>query len=160
MAKSRLIIRETADGKRFRRLVRQLRKEPLVKEGYPVDNSETNTQHEDSQVTNLLIAAVHEFGRMDGTIPQRSHIRSYFDQNVKKIERFAKRKAGQVLDGTLSLNQALGQIGLLMLALHKKKILSSIPPPLKPATIAAKGSDKSLIDTGQMLNSATTKVII
>lgn len=154
----RQIIRETADGKRFRRLVQQLRPEPHVKEGYPIESSETDADHDG--VTNLLIAAVHEFGTDDGRIPQRSHIRSYFDEERKKIERFAASKAGQVLDGRITLRQALEQIGLLMLSLHKKKIRSSIPPPNAPSTIARKGSDKTLIDTGQMLNSSTTKVIM
>lgn len=158
MAKPRIIVRETADGRRFRRLVKQLRSGPLVKEGYPTENPESRELH--GELTNLFIAAVHEFGTNDGHIPPRPHLRSSFDENKQKLERFARKKAGQVLDGSLTLEMALDQIGLFMLNNHKKKIQSSIPPPNAPSTVAAKGSSKTLIDTGQMLNSATIKRIM
>ena len=40
-----------------------------------------------------------------------------------------------------------------------KKIHSNIPPPNAPSTIKAKGSSKTLIDTGEMWRSVDTQVI-
>lgn len=40
-----------------------------------------------------------------------------------------------------------------------KKIHSNIPPPNAPSTIKAKGSSKTLIDTGEMWRSIDTQII-
>ncbi len=41
----------------------------------------------------------------------------------------------------------------------KEKILSSVPPENAPSTIARKGSSITLIDTGEMLNSVTHRLM-
>ncbi|HOL44375.1 MAG TPA: hypothetical protein PK659_09005 [Methanothrix sp.] len=40
-----------------------------------------------------------------------------------------------------------------------KKINSNIPPPNKPSTIKQKGSSKTLVDTGNMINSVDMQLI-
>ena len=45
--------------------------------------------------------------------------------------------------------------------LHSKvvgKVLSSVPPPNAPATVASKGSSKTLIDTGNLLSKVGMRV--
>lgn len=101
------------------------------------------------------IAAVNEFGTEDGRIPARSFIRSSFDSNREANVRLFDKLLGQVLDGKMPLEQALGLLGLKMSSDIKKKITSNVPPPNAPSTIEKKGSTKTLVDTGRMLNAVT-----
>lgn len=153
--------RITPQGRRVLKLFEDLKKKPEVQQGYPADFA--NKQHEGSDVTVILIAVVHEFGSPARGIPERSHMRSSFDENKGKLSSFSKRVAESILDGNIDLKQGLSQIGLYMENNHKEKLQSSIPPELSPSTKAArraKGDQnpKTLIDTAQLLNSSTHKV--
>jgi len=164
MAKPRVTERITPEGLAVLRLFKKLKRRPFVKEGYPSENSDTFDPHGD-KVTVLMVAAIHEFGTENGNIPERSHLRSSFDDNRQKLNLFAFKVSQMLIDGTLSLEKGLNRIGLKMLNNHKKKIKSNIPPELSDATKKQrerKGSKnpKALIDTAQLLNSATIKRIM
>ena len=96
-------------------------------------------------------AAYNEFGTEN--IPERSFMRSTFDENLSGIKQDMDRRYGQVLKGELDVSRALGLIGLRHQDQIKDKIGSNLPPPNAPATIEKKGSSKTLIDTGAMKNS-------
>ena len=98
-------------------------------------------------------AAKNEFG--DSKTPERSFIRSSFDQNINRIENITADQYGKVIDRQMSLQNALGNIGQVMVGLIKTKIRSIQSPPNSPATIAIKKSSKPLIDFGQMFASVT-----
>lgn len=99
------------------------------------------------------VAAIHEFGAPKAGIPERSFIRGAIDANQGKIRRTLNRLALAVSRGGMSANMALGILGESVSQMIKKRITDGIPPALKPATVARKGSSKPLIDTGQLLNS-------
>jgi hypothetical protein len=62
--------------------------------------------------------------------------------------------------GAVDVRQGIGMLGAWGAAQVKNTITQTdIPPPLAPSTIAAKGSSKPLVDTGQMLNAITWEVI-
>lgn len=91
------------------------------------------------------------------TIPERSWMRSWFDQNQKQITNVAKKLYGQVLDGKLKGKQALALLGEYAQKGIRKSIIDLKTPPNSQATIKLKGSSNPLIDTGGMLNSVHHK---
>lgn len=111
-------------------------------------------------VTNVDLGVWHEFGVPQLNIPERSWLRSAFDGKHDRWEKFAEKQAQLLIDGKVTLEEALGRLGLLAEADVKKGITSGggIPPPNAPSTVARKGSSRPLVDTGQFLNSVTFEV--
>jgi hypothetical protein len=113
--------------------------------------------------TKVELAAVHEFGSLNGRIPQRSFIRAGIDKNQEKINSIVVEVAKQVSDGKLTSEVGLGRIGLAAVAFIKRRIKDRIPPPNAPSTIAAKTKqgrkDVPLIDTGQNLLASIVSVV-
>jgi hypothetical protein len=60
---------------------------------------------------------------------------------------------GQVVLGRMEAREAMTRIGFEFQTQMVRTILTSVPPPNAPMTIALKRSSRTLIDTGQMLNS-------
>ncbi|SEQ64440.1 hypothetical protein SAMN05216522_10511 [Rosenbergiella nectarea] len=98
-------------------------------------------------------AAMNEFGTLD--IPERPFVREYFDTSVERINQFAKNGMTQVAMGNATFSQFLNSLGLDMVDGLKKSITNGNWAPNDPYTVARKGSNKPLIDTGVMLNSIT-----
>ena len=98
-------------------------------------------------------AAKNEFGT--NTIPERSFMRTSFDENINRIEKVTSDQYGKIIDGSSNLSQGLGIIGQVITGLIQTKIRQITFPPNSPATIAMKGSSKPLIDFGQMIASVT-----
>ena len=114
--------------------------------------------HKNSDMTVASIAAIHEMGSADGTIPERSFMRSTMDEKNEEIENLTKKLADQVLFKNLSARKALGTLGAFIQKAFKQKINDGVEPPLKTATIRRKGSSKALVDTGQLINSIDYEV--
>jgi hypothetical protein len=93
----------------------------------------------------------NEFG--DGKIPERSFMRSAWDENLPRIIDNMQENLEEVKAGKSKFNLALHKVGLLVETLIKQKIGSNIQPANHPETIKRKGSSKTLIDTSAMLNS-------
>lgn len=104
------------------------------------------------------VAIVHEFGYEEGGIPRRSFIRDWADENQDKHAEQVRKLAAAVIAGKLTTEKACKQLGALWQGEVQKRIAEGIEPPLKPATIARKGSSKPLIDTGQLRSSVTHRV--
>lgn len=98
-------------------------------------------------------AAQNEFGT--NKIPERSFMRTAFDENLDLIENATADQYGKIIDGDIALTQGLYVIGQIITGLIQTKIRAIIFPPNSPATIAMKGSSKPLIDFGQMVKSVT-----
>lgn len=103
------------------------------------------------EVTIGEIAARHEFGI---GVPERSFLRGYFHEN-----------SATVAEATLRLFRSRGAnaatlevLGAWIVGQIQTRISNRIPPPNAPETIARKGSDVPLIDTGQLRSSVTHKV--
>lgn len=122
-------------------------------------DSPKNARHgeEGGDATNAEIAAAHEFGT--DHIDRRPFLAPAMDKGAKDIADLQADLIGRVLDGTMTPDQALGILGELGVVLVKAEITRGPPPALKPATIKAKGSSRPLIDTAQMLNSVTYKIV-
>lgn len=106
------------------------------------------------------IAVVNEFGTE--AVPARSFVRSTFDQKREDLAELGKKLMTGIVDGKIKLKPALDVMGSTLAAAMKKKITDGegIPPPNAPSTVAAKGSDRPLVDTGRLLNSITWTSIV
>lgn len=96
-------------------------------------------------------AACNEYGTEN--IPERSFMRTSFDENVSKIQNDMNNEAGKVMASQSDVRSALSVIGMKHVDRVKRKIGSNIQPANHPETIRRKKSSRTLIDTGAMLNS-------
>jgi hypothetical protein len=114
---------------------------------------------EGGTISMVELAAVHEFGVPERGIPERSFLRASFDKHEKANTVLLEKLIGRVYDGRLQMKQALGLLGTTMAAQTKSYIADgNVTPPDSPYTVAKKGSDRPLVDTGALLNSITYKV--
>lgn len=105
----------------------------------------------DDAVTVLQVAMWNEFGTEH--IPERSFLRAWFDENESKCREAVKRMASSVLAGKYKPEQALQLVAQRFVGEIQKRMAQGVPPPNAASTIARKGSDKPLIDTGQLRSS-------
>ncbi len=119
--------------------------------------SEANMTHGEG-LTIGDVASIHEFGAPAANVPQRSFLRSWFDERQDFITSTLRTQFTQVIAGKRTTEQAAERIALAFEGDVKQRILRNIPPPLKPATIARKGSSLALVDTGQLRNAIRAKV--
>lgn len=136
---------------------------PQVNVGY-LEDGKGGQKH--GAYTNAEIGAVHEFGVPAGegrpAIPERSHLRSTLDEKKSEIIDLQKKLLRGVFDGKLDVEKALNVLGLKVVSDIKRKITSGpgVPPPNAPSTIEAKGSDRPLVDTSQLVNSISHAVVM
>jgi len=103
-------------------------------------------------------ATYNEFGT--GNVPSRPFMATAFDENVAKIDNDFKREADKMLRGQHTALDALTIIG----QKHVSRIQNTITdrdflPKLSEQTIRAKkGSTKTLVDTGAMVNAVQISV--
>jgi hypothetical protein len=105
-----------------------------------------------------MIAAVHEFGSPENGIPERSFIRAGILRGRTKFERLNAANLRLVVLGQKTVEQAIEQLGVVAAGEVKREFTVGTFEPLKPATIARKGSSKPLLDSGN-LRQAVTYVI-
>lgn len=122
-----------------------------------VHAQEGSEAHEGEDGTTLAdVATWNEFGA--GTVPERSFLRAWFDENQERIKEVIKRLLADVIAGKITEDVALERLGLWMQADIQKRIANSIPPPNAASTVAAKGSSTPLINKGQLRSGITFKV--
>lgn len=97
-----------------------------------------------------VIAAIHEFGL--GGMPQRSFLRSAYDENKATIDAMVDNIANGAVQG-MSVGTALNQLGNDVQGMVQKKIVDGPFKPNAPATIKRKKSSRPLIDTGHLRQS-------
>ena len=126
----------------------------------------------DEAVPMLVIAAANEFGakipkrqaRLDNPekwiiIPERSYLRAWFDENVDALQVTLERLIGQIVEGKISGRAALEMIGGYVVTHVQAYMIDLKTPPNVPSTIARKGSSNPLIDTGQLKDAITWRVV-
>ena len=150
------VVRDIDRG--FKKLVRNFRRMrpgPNVTVG--VQGSDAGTSRGPG-FNNATLAAVHEFGSADGTIPQRSFLRATTDRERALITRMLTRAAREgAVKG--DIKRQLGIVGEKVRSEVIRTIDQSIGlKALASSTIRAKGSTKPLIDTGILKGSITWEV--
>lgn len=105
------------------------------------------------------IATIHEYGAPRAHIPERSYVRATVRERQPELAALMARVVRAMIARQLTEERALQLIGAWLAGAIKGRIVSGPFEPLKPQTIARKGSDKPLIDTGQLKNSVTFVIV-
>lgn len=84
-------------------------------------------------------------------IPERSWLRSGFDENVDKIVKKIEQLLPDVIEGDVNPRLFMDAIGMEFAGLIQKKMRDLRTPPNSSMTIERKGSDNPLIDTGRLV---------
>lgn len=116
---------------------------------------ETNADH--GGISNAELLYIHTNGSPARGIPARPTIQPAIqDPEVRQRlqSMFGKAFTMALLGNIAGAEQVYNQIGMIGANAAKAKF-GNIGPPLKPATIAAKGSSAVLIDTGALRNAVT-----
>jgi hypothetical protein len=116
--------------------------------------------HGDSGLTNAEMGLVHELGTP--IIPARSFVGATLRDPsfLEEFENLTGRLTEAVLDGKMDRDRALGLLG----AWVANEIASTITddlvdgPALAPQTVAAKGTDKLLVDSGQLAGAISWEI--
>lgn len=180
MSASKVIDKDKGWAAYFKNMARM--KDARVKVGVLEDGSGGG---EGGKLTVASIAAIHEFGTEDGHIPERSFVRSTFDEQRERLRGIGKQLATRILLGVVTPAQAMAIMGSVLATEMKNKITSGtlkenaestklakankgrtakfFRKPAKNlgdalAQIGALAAVKPLIDTGRMLNSITYAV--
>jgi hypothetical protein len=129
----------------------------------------------------VMIAGVHEYGaeitvtdKMRGwmayqgyplkketkkiVIPERSYLRSGYDENVDDITDKVKQMMPDVIDGNIDPDVFLNAIGSEFAGLIRKKLNDLREPANSSMTVERKGSSNPLVDTGNLRGSIRHQV--
>lgn len=96
------------------------------------------------------IGAIHEFGAPGANIPRRPWLSSALERNARRLAEIKRRLLASIYEGRRSARQSIGLLGQAFEDMVKANITQGPWVPNAPGTIAAKGSDRPLIDTAQM----------
>ncbi|WP_288585149.1 MULTISPECIES: hypothetical protein [Lysinibacillus] len=113
----------------------------------------------------VMIAGVQEFGitirkeRGSIVIPERSFLRSTFDDKNNDWFKFMRKQMEHVINGRINAQMLCERLGAKMVGDIQEKLTDINSPPNAPATIAKKGSSNPLIDTGGLRQRITYKVV-
>lgn len=143
-------------AKQIKREVKKLKK-TFALVGFPGDLP----MHKDSDMTIPEIAAVNEFGTLDGRIPSRPFMRNAADNKSNKSQfyKILGRELGKIEDTKQTAKGALRSAGEWYIGVLKTAIKKGPFKPNAESTKAKKGSSTPLIDTGQMRNSITSRIL-
>ncbi len=109
---------------------------------------------------NAEIGLIHEFGAPKAGIPARPFIAQTFVSRRAELVAIQTKIAQGILQGRLDEHRAMALLGAWAAGAIKATITRDGQfVPLKPATIKRKGSDKPLINTGQLVGSITFIVV-
>ena len=111
-----------------------------------------------SKVDMCDIAMWNELGTRK--MPSRPFMRMSVDENEAEITRFVSNCFRSfVRDNKMSAEELLDKLGVYQTGLMQRKIRDGVYAALSPVTIAIKGSDRPLIDTGRMRQSVHHQVM-
>lgn len=124
---------------------------------------------EDGNITVAGYAAVNEFGSADGSVPERSFLRSTVDANGRVYESELQAVAIETVDAAVrslssgqaeaTLERGLGRVGARAARDVQLTIRDLRDPPNAPSTLAGKyPGDNPLIETGRMRQSISFAV--
>jgi phage gpG-like protein len=105
------------------------------------------------------LAAIHEYGAPSRNIPERSFVRASITLNQSKYGKFLLGEVKSLLllkTTPMKIKQILGMQAAADVQMY---MVNGKFAPLKAKTIKRKGSSKPLIDTGQLRQSITYKVV-
>ena len=137
--------------------IKQLVNNPKVEIGIQQeDNDRVNKKGENDFLKNIDLMYKHEFGV---GVPQRSVIRAGTDDNIDNAYNKINELYNGVIKGVENVNSMFEKLGVYMERKLKERFSKQFLLENSPITIATKGRDVPLVDTGQMRESFSHKVI-
>lgn len=103
-----------------------------------------------------LVAAIQEFGAPRAGIPPRPFFRNMI---ADKQGEWPAAVGELLVQNDYDVRAALDQAGFAIAGQLRQSIQQTDSPPLAASTIARKGHDKPLIDTGHLYNSVDHEVV-
>ena len=151
--------KKTPQGKRIDGLMAALGGSHVLV-GFP--QGDPKASRAEGTMTNAALAALHNYGSSEQHIPPRPFMTEAMEsaENKQKIRILMLGGLRRVIVGRETVRGMLGKAGEFMVGAIKDSIRNGDWIPNKPRTIAVKGSSKPLIDTAQMMNSVSSKVVI
>lgn len=134
----------------LKEIKRKLLNEPKLRVGFL-----ENATYPDGTLV-AMVAATQDFGSPENNIPPRPFFRNMV---ADKQSEWGPTLGQQLVANGYDADAALSVLGLGIKGQLQQSIRDTNEPPLKPATIKAKGFDKPLIDTGHMINSVDYQII-
>lgn len=132
--------------------------ESLTKQDVLIGLPQSAPSRRTSTITNAELAFIHSKGSPINNIPPRPFLEPSIEHNLQAILAGQKQILNLALKGqTAALPAGFAALGLLGQNLAKRWFTDSRNgwAPNTPATIARKGSDKPLIDTGALRQAIT-----
>ena len=109
-----------------------------------------------SGVPVATVAFWNEFGTRSA--PARPFFRSAIDEKINDIISYIDEMRAEIINGKCTPKHALEKIGFYVQEIIKAKILSNVPPPNAPGTLARKAGTKTLVDSRLLLRSIAFEV--
>lgn len=157
-----LTVSTNGDGARFKKIIRSMKEpSPMVKVGFPagkVAGDVVTIAYWNHEGTNRAKGDVFfRNGKVgiSGPIPPRPFITIAMFKHMAQFRTFMRVQAKAVIEGKATFAQALPKLGALGQDAIQATISSGVGPPNSPMTIALKGSSKTLVYQGRMLESVT-----
>lgn len=143
--------------KRRKKLPPRISGPSKVKVGFPAGEADSD---------NIQKAVWNEFGTRGGAsgggwggpVPERPFMRNAVKNNTGGYQSAMRASAVKILRGETSMTTVLRKLGIKAQGDIQAEISSLTSPGNADATIALKGSDKPLIDTGEMRAAVTYMV--
>lgn len=120
-----------------------------------VPQEKTEREGNSEPITNAELMFIHTNGSPVRNIPKRPTIEPTIEENKERISEMFKKAVNKVLANKGDGRADLEKIGLWTVNKIKAKFGSDELVPNAPSTIAQKGDNNPLIDTGQLRNSIT-----
>lgn len=120
-----------------------------------VPQEKTKREGNSEPITNAELMFIHTNGSPIRNIPKRPTIEPTVEENKERISEMFKKAVNKVLANRGDGRADLEKIGLWTVNKIKAKFGSDELVPNAPSTIAQKGDNNPLIDTGQLRNSIT-----
>lgn len=151
--------KKTAQGKRVDGVMAALNGSHVLV-GFP--QGDPKAQRAEGTMSNASLAALHNYGSPEQHIPARPFMTEAMEsgENKRKVRILMLGGLRRMVVGRETLRGMLGKAGEFMVGAIKDSIRDGNWALNKPRTIAAKGSSRPLIDTAQMMNSVSAKVVV
>lgn len=164
MAKKSQVIDRDLGWKKIRAKIKEMEGQPHVVVGVRAKDADKQKDDAPAGTTMLVVASVHEYGSEDGTIPERSYIRSTTDANARTYQDALEVIYNKMISpyDSMHLGVALKALGMLAEKDIREKIRSNIPPKHSQATLDERERRRPgvavirLIDTGQLIQSISS----
>lgn len=163
MAKSRTTDNLTPGGKKLLKQFKVLKNKPHVRVGILQEDFDDPKEGDPEREFTLgEIAVVNEFGSKDSRVPERSYIRSTFDDEKGRWRTLTVKLKKKMVTALKTVEWVLGNMGTKIVGDIQAKIDAVKEPPNAPSTIAKKTragkvGDNPLVDYGQLKSSVTYK---